>query len=80
VANLLHAFRLPLEQPKCPADEGEDLFGLIAIAVKDEYERTKPKASRNHPRKKQKHAIGKPIIQNATREQQSDAKNIKTAV
>jgi hypothetical protein len=80
VANLLHAFRLPLEQPKCPADEGEDLFHLIARAVKDTYKRTKSKASRNHPRKKQKHAIGKPIIQNATKEQQSAAKNIKTAV
>jgi hypothetical protein len=80
VANLLHAFRLPLEQPKCPADEGENLFRLIARAVKDTYQRTTSKASRNHPRKKQKHAIGKPIIRNATKEQQAEAKNIKTAV
>lgn len=80
VANLLHAFRLPLEQPKCPADDGEDLFSLIALAVKDTYQRTKPKASRNPPRKKKKHAIGKPIIQYATKEQQSDAKTIKTAI
>jgi len=80
VANLLHAFRLPLEQPKCPADEGEDLFRLIALAVKDIYKRTKSKASRNPPRKKKKHAIGQPIIQNATKEQRSNAKNIKTAV
>lgn len=80
VANLLHAFRLPLEQPKCPADEGEDLFCLIALAVKDTYQRTKSKASRNPPRKKKKHAIGQPIIQEATKEQQSDAKTSKTAV
>lgn len=80
VANLLHAFRLPLEQPKCPADAGEDLFSLIARAVKDTYHRTSSKASRNPPRKKQKHAIGKPIIQDATKEQRSEAKNIKTAV
>lgn len=80
VANLLHAFRLPLEQPKCAADEGEDLFCLIALAVKDSYKRTKSKASRNHPRKKKKHKIGQPIIQNATKEQQSAAKNIKTAL
>lgn len=80
VANLLHAFRLPLEQPKCPADEGEDLFSLIARAVKDSYQRTTSKTSRNHPRKKTKHAIGQPIIQNATKEQQLAAKTMKTAV
>lgn len=80
VANLLHAFRLTLEQPKCPADEGEDLFRLIARAVKDSYKRRSAKASRNPPRKKQKHAIGQPIIQNATQEQQSAGKAIKSAV
>jgi hypothetical protein len=80
VANLLHAFRLTLEQPKCPADDGEDLFTLITRAVKDTYKRTSSKTSRNHPRKKTKHAIGKPIIRNATTEQLSDAKNIKTAL
>ncbi len=80
VANLLHAFRLPMEQAKCAADEGEDLLCLIAIALKDDYKRKSSKASRNHPRKKQKHKIGQPIILNATQEQQTVARNLKTAL
>ncbi len=80
VANLLHAFRLPMEQAKCVPDQGEDLFHLIAIALKDDYQRQCSKASRNHPRKKKKHKIGQPIILKATKEQQTVARNIKTAV
>jgi len=79
VANLLHAFRLPMEQAKCEPDDGEDLLHLVAIALKDDYQRKSSKASRNSPRKKQKHKIGTPIFINATKEQQTEAKNIKTA-
>jgi hypothetical protein len=79
VANLLHAFRLPMEQAKCEPDDGDDLFSLIAIALKDNYERKSSKASRNHPCKKKKHKIGKPIFLQATKEQQTAAKHIKTA-
>lgn len=80
VANLLYAFRLPMEQARCVADEGEDLFSLVAIAVKDRYKRKASKASRNHPRKKKKHRIGSPVIQEATLEQQTNARNLKTAL
>lgn len=80
VANLLHAFRLSMEQSKSVADEGEDLFRLISVALKDEYQRSSSKASRNHPRKKTKRAIGKPTILNATKAQQTTAKNIKIAL
>ena len=80
VANLLHAFRLAMEQSKSVADDGEDLFSLIATALKDTYQRSSSKASRNHPCKKQKRAIGKPTILNATKEQQATAKNIRTAL
>jgi len=80
VANLLHAFRLPMEQAKCVPDPGEDLFSLVAVAVKDDYQRKTSKASRNHPRKKQKHKIGQPMILPATQEQQTVAKTLKTAV
>lgn len=79
VANLLHAFRLPMEQAKCEPDDEEDLFHLVAIALKDDYQRKSSKASRNPPRKKKKHKIGTPIFINATNEQQTEAKNIKTA-
>lgn len=79
VADLLHAFRLPMEQAKSAPDDGEDLYNLIAIALKDGYQRKSSKASRNHPRKKKKHKIGKPIFLQATKEQQTAAKNIKTA-
>lgn len=80
VANLLHAFRLPMEQAKSAPDPEEDLFSLIAIAFKDDYQRKSSKASRNHPRKKQKHKIGQPIILQATQEQQTVAKTLKTAI
>jgi hypothetical protein len=80
VANLLYAFRLPMEQARCVADEGEDLFSLVAIAVKDRYKRKTSKASRNHPRKKKKHKIGSPVIQDATLEQQTSAQNLQTAL
>jgi Transposase DDE domain len=79
VANLLHAFRLSMEQAKCEPDPGEDIFSLIAIAFKDDYKRKSSKASRNHPCKKKKHKIGKPIFLEATKEQQTAANNLKTA-
>ena len=79
LANVLHAFRLPLEQPKSLPDENEDLVRLIAAALKDEYERHSSKASRNRPRKKKKHAIGAPTILRATKEQQAAARKLKTA-
>ncbi len=80
LANVLHAFRLPMEQSKCVADEGEDLFHLLEIAIKDTYQRHSSKASRNPPRKKTKRAIGKPTIQNATKEQRFAAENTKNAI
>lgn len=79
VANLLYAVRLTMEQAKCAPDEGEDLFSLIALALKDTYQRKSSKASRNPPRKKKKHKIGQPVFLTATNEQQTAAKNLKTA-
>jgi hypothetical protein len=80
VAGLLHAFRLPMEQHKSDADEQEDLYTLLLVAVKDEYERHSSKASRNYPRKKKKHAIGTPILTNATPQQREVARTIKNEV
>lgn len=80
LANVLHAFRQTIEQFRSVAVEEEDLLSLIMVAIKDSYQRQSSKASRSHPRKNTKRAIGKPTIQEATKEQQSAAENIKTAL
>jgi len=80
VADMLHAFRLPMEQHRCVAEEREDLFSLLANAVKDQYERHSSKASRGHPRKKKKHAISKPVILAATKQQQSIAQQLQNEI
>ncbi len=76
-AGMLHAFRLTMEQYKCVAEDEEHFLQLLADARKDNYERQSSKASRGHPRKKKKTAIGQPIILPATNEQRAAARRPK---
>jgi len=77
IAGVLRAFRLPMEQAKCEADPGEDLESLLAIAVKDNYQRKSSKASRERYEKKKKKPIGPPDIAMATKQQQTLARQLK---
>jgi hypothetical protein len=76
VANVLRAFRNPLCESKSAADAGEDLWSLLAQALKDEYQRTSTKASRDYPRKKHKRAMSAPQITLATAEQIREAREL----
>jgi hypothetical protein len=69
VANVLRAFRTPMHEYKSAPEPGEDLWSLLSHALKDEYQRTSSKASRDYPHKKQKHAISSPDIVPATAKQ-----------
>lgn len=77
-ACVLDAIRTVMRNYRCHPDPGEDLSTLLAEAMKDDYVRHRPKASRNYPRKKNEKPAGKPILIRATREQVKDAKELKT--
>jgi Transposase DDE domain len=76
VAGVLRAYRRPLREYKSHPDPGESLQAMLAKAVIDAYNR-RDKASRDYPRKKQKHAIGAPEILRATKAQIKTAQEIK---
>ena len=64
---LLSAIRLTMREYKCVPDNGEDLWTLVSLAVKDDNRR-KRKESYDYPRKKQRDATKPPIIKRATAE------------
>ncbi len=76
VAGVLRAYRKSLREWKSPADPGESLEELVAVAVIDGYERAN-KSSRDYPRKKQEQATGVPEVRDATESEISRAKEIR---
>lgn len=77
VANVLRAFRRPMQEYKSTPDEGEDMDSLVAKAIKDNYQRKSSKAGRDHPRKKKKRRLGEPKITLATAEQRKAVRQLK---
>lgn len=78
VSGALLAVRTAMRNYKWRPDPGEDLWSLLSRAKIDTYVRRSSKAARNYPRKKQEKPAGKPVIQLASREQVSCAKELKT--
>lgn len=52
-----------------PDADDERLWNMLRVAVLDDYARASSKTSRNYPRKKKRERIGRPKIQNATKQQ-----------
>jgi hypothetical protein len=77
VAGALGAIRTAMRNYRWRPDPGEDLWSLLSEALIDTYIRRSPKAARNYPRKKNEKPAGKPVVQPATREQVSCAKELK---
>ena len=76
VANMLRAYRLAMDEYRCPPEKGKDLRSSVGRALLDDYQR-KCKASRNYPRKKQETPAGPPNITVATSAQRKKAREIK---
>lgn len=76
-AGMLRAYRRAMREYKSRPEAGEDLYSLLRIALKDNYERTKPKTNEDYPRKTQKKPAGKPKIKKATKTQVARAKRVK---
>jgi len=55
----------------------ESLWAKLRIAMLDDYQRTRPKTSRNYPRKKEREGISPPKITRATKQQINAAKELK---
>jgi hypothetical protein len=67
-AAVIRAFQSTLREYRLrPLGSEETLWAKLRAAVLDDYRRTSSKTSRNYPRKKQRHAIGAPIILRATK-------------
>jgi len=60
-----------------PDDLAEHLWAKLRTAVLDDYKRTRPKTSRNYPRKKKRPIIGAPKITPASKLQINAAKALK---
>jgi hypothetical protein len=75
-AGVWRAHRRPMREYKSLPDPGQRMQQLIDRAILDPYKRTN-KASRDHPRKKQKHPAGPPILLVATRAQVQQAIQVK---
>lgn len=76
-AGMLRAYRRAMREYRSRPEVGEDLYSLLRIALKDDYQRTKPKTNEDYPRKTQKPPAGKPKIKNATKRQVARAKKVK---
>jgi len=76
-AGVLAAFREMARDYKHEANPRRTLRILLRNSILDTYERTKPKGSRDYPRKKKHKQAGAPDIQNATDQQQNEAKQLK---
>ncbi len=77
VAGVLGALRTAMRNYRWRADPGEDLWSLLSEALIDSYVRHGSKAARNYPRKKNEKPAGKPVLQPASREQVSCAKELR---
>lgn len=78
VAGALGAVRTTMRDYRWRPEPDEDLWSLLGEALLDTYVRHGSKVSRNYPRKKQERPAGKPVIQLASREQVTCAKELKT--
>lgn len=76
-AGVFRAFRHTIRDYLHPLVANETLNMKIQASVKDDYERTSSKASRNYPRKRTHTPPGSPAIQKATDEQRILAKQMK---
>ncbi len=76
VAGVLRAVRRSMRNYRSRPDPGEDLPGLLVLAVIDTYER-RNKSSRDYPRKKKNYPAGKPNIVHATKDQVRSARAVK---
>jgi len=61
-----------------PESSDETLYAMLANALRDGYERTSSKTSRDYPRKKQRERIAAPKITLALKQQIITAKEVKT--
>ncbi len=77
VAGALGAVRTAMRNYRWRPDPGEDLWSMLSQALIDSYVRHGSKAARNYPRKKNEKPAGKPILQPASREQVSCAKELR---
>ncbi len=75
-ASVLSAFREMARDYKHEANPRRTLRILLRNSSIDTYERTKPKGSRDYPRKKKHRQAGAPNIQNATDQQRNQAKQL----
>ena len=76
-AGMLRAYRRAMREYKSRPEISEDLYSMLAIALKDDYQRTKPKTNDDYPRKTKTKPAGKPQIRNATKWQITRAKQVK---
>ena len=77
-ASTIKAFQGTIREYRVrPETTEESLWMKLRLAVLDDYKRTSSKMSRNYPRKKQRQAIGPPIIAHASQQQITDAQRLK---
>jgi hypothetical protein len=77
-ASTIKAFQGTIREYRVrPETIEESLWMKLRVAVLDDYKRTSSKTSRNYPRKKQRHAIGPPIITQASQQQITAAERLK---
>lgn len=76
-ATAIRAFQATLRDWRVrPETVDENLWKSLRNAILDEYNRTSKKASRDYPRKKKRERITAPKINNATRQQIKNAKQL----
>jgi hypothetical protein len=76
-ATAIRAFQATLRDWRVrPETVDENLWRSLRNAILDEYNRRSKKASRDYPRKKKRERIMAPRINNATRQQIKDAKQL----
>lgn len=63
-----------------PDGPDEHFWTRLALATLDDYNRVSSKTSRNYPRKKTGHAIGKPKIELASKQQINAAKQLRQTI
>jgi hypothetical protein len=66
IAAVLRIIRWMMHNESRIPSRGESLPRRLASAQIDDYERHTTKTSRNYPRRKEKHTVGRPTIQTAT--------------
>ena len=79
-AGVFRAFRHTVRDYLHPVIASETLNAKIHSSLKDDYNRSNSKASRNYPRRRKHKPAGKPVIQTATEKQMTLAKQIKRSL